>query len=66
MEYVITNYNYTFGNARISRFWSANPNFQAVLKQAFSKKVVFGSALYLVLRRDGGLYRGPLGERETH
>ena len=45
MEYVITNYNYTFGNARISRFWSANPNFQAVLKQAFSKKVVFGSAL---------------------
>jgi len=45
MTYVITNYNYTFGNASISRFWSSNSNFQAVLKQAFSKKVVFGSAL---------------------
>ena len=45
MAYVITSYKYTFANAHISRFWSSNPNFQAVSKQAFSKKVVFGSGL---------------------
>ena len=45
MTYVITNYNYTFGNASISRFWSSNSNFQAVAEQPFSKKVVFGSVL---------------------
>lgn len=44
MAYVTTNHKFTFGDARIFRFWYPNPNFQAVSKQAFSKKVVFGSA----------------------
>ena len=57
MAYVITNYKYTFGDARIFRFWSSNPNFQAVSKPPFSKKVVFGSALKNVM--DGIICRLP-------